>query len=220
VVVAVAVVTTLIAVAVAGGWTIDRRRWARRLDAAGVERAEITAQRDAARSERDAATGELATATGELARHHGHLRLLWALEQTRVERTWRHDVAPYPGAAGPLDDGDPVAAAAVIAAGAAREQTGVEVAVDWHLDPVEDPATALVLVRLLDEALAAVVKQAETVRIHVAADSDGPRIVVDARDADRASVPVTLPAPVAAVLAERTVYPGDVSLHGAPTLHP
>lgn len=81
---------------------------------------------------------------------------LWALERTRIERTWRQSVALDPTGPGPfaVDGGDdPVRVAIEVEAAAVREDVGSVIEVDWRIEGRLGAADGLLVVRTAQELL-------------------------------------------------------------------
>ncbi len=100
---------------------------------------------------------------------------MWALELNRSERKWRHSVAVGPQDHGPFEAvDDPLQAAIGIEVDAAREEAGIDVAVDWQLEEVLDRATSLLVLRAVQELLGASIAVVEEATVlHVASDPGG-----------------------------------------------
>jgi hypothetical protein len=80
---------------------------------------------------------------------------LWNLELARAERTWRHSVAVSPDQASPFADTDDQLRSAVeIEVAALREEVGVAMELEWSV-AVEDLARRLIVLRVVQELLAA-----------------------------------------------------------------
>ena len=158
------------------------------------EQAELAAQRSVAAEERAAGAEERAAAAerraGELeaarmAERGGGIdaAVLWALEQSRSERTWRTSIAPgtdspstFAGAA------QPVIEALEIELSAAREEVGAVVELDADLPGELTPAGSLLVLRAAQELLAGVVRRAEETTLQLRAD--GPDVIVGVRAVD------------------------------------
>lgn len=81
---------------------------------------------------------------------------LWALERTRIERTWRQSVALDLTGPGPFSadgDDDPVRVAVEVEAAAVREDVGSVIEVDWRIDGRLGAADGLLVVRTAQELL-------------------------------------------------------------------
>ena len=164
------------------------------------EQAELAAQRSAAAEERAVGAEERAAAAerraGELeaarsAEQNGGVdaAVLWALEQSRSERTWRTSVAPgadptstFTGATQPLIE------ALEIELSAAREEVGAVVELDADLPGELTPGGSLLVLRAVQELLAGVVRRAEETTVQLRADGLDVVIGVRAVDEDGAAV--------------------------------
>ena len=158
------------------------------------EQAELAAQRSVAAEERAAGAEERAAAAerraGELeaarlAERDGGIdaAVLWALEQSRSERTWRTSIAP--GAESPstfAGAAQPVIEALEIELSAAREEVGAVVELDADLPGELTAAGSLLVLRAAQELLAGVVRRAEETTLQLRAD--GPDVIVGVRAVD------------------------------------
>ncbi len=112
--------------------------------------------------------------------------LLWALEMTRAERTWRHSVAVDPDGPSPFPDApDPLRFAVEVEAAALREEVGAFIQLDWRAEAVADPIRRLLVLRVANELLAAAAREPQPfemvstgsgeIRLLVRATEDGDR---------------------------------------------
>ncbi len=86
--------------------------------------------------------------------------LLWALEMTRSERTWRHSVAVDPDGPSPFPDApDPLRFAVEVEAAALREEVGAFIHLRWEAEAVADPIRRLLVLRVANELLAAAARE-------------------------------------------------------------
>ena len=113
-----------------------------------------------------AATAELEAARASssegsaFAGHGVDPELLWALEITRSERTWRHSVAVDPNAPSPFPDApDPLRFAVEVEAAAMREEVGAFIHLTWEAEAVADPVRRLLVLRVANELLAAAARE-------------------------------------------------------------
>ncbi len=104
-------------------------------------------------------------------------QLLWALELTRSERTWRHSVSIGPNQSSVLMGSVNVLADVLqVEADAIREEVGTYVEVQADVPADVSAAGCLLALRMSQELLATVVRHVETsvLEVHV----DGPDIVI------------------------------------------
>lgn len=204
----------------------ERDEAAARAAAAEKEAARADAERDEARHEADAAAQARADAEDRLAGFEQRLadaeaaqataaesaararasapditgeidaQVLWALEKSRTERTWRHSVAVDPTASPFTDAGPALTEAIQVELDAAREEVGAEVDLDAELDGDVTAAGAVLTLRVVQELVADVVRRAESTVIRLRADGRDLVVTIDATDEDgRAIPPAVLPAP-------------------------
>ena len=172
--------------------------------AAAVERAVASeAERDEARHDADAAAASRVAAEERLAAFEaraaeaaaaqaaapaipGELdaQVLWALEKSRSERTWRHSVAVGSGGSPFAESSDPLREALQIELDAAREEVGAVVDLDADLPGQVSAAGAVLALRAAQELLAAVVRRSESTVLRVRADGADLVIDVDSVDED------------------------------------
>ncbi len=104
--------------------------------------------------------------------------LLWALEMTRSERTWRHSVAVDPNAPSPFPDApDPLRFAVEVEAAALREEVGAFVHLQWDAEAVADPVRRLLVLRVANELLAAAAREPQPFEM-IASGSDEIKLLV------------------------------------------
>jgi hypothetical protein len=126
---------------------------------------------------------------------------LWALELARVDRRWHVSVAPGIDLTSPVmshAEADLPRLALEIIAQALREETGTRFTVDWQVTADLSPATALLVVRLGDEMLAASAMRCEMVELRVTLEPAPDRAHAHAVHLgltayDNSDQPVTLP---------------------------
>lgn len=108
--------------------------------------------------------------------------VLWALERSRSERTWRHSVAsspdqPYaPIGSGPLTD------ALHVEVEANREEVGTSVELAVEVPDDLTAAGCVLILRVAQELLASVVHRAETCVLHVHCDGRDALVRVTGED--------------------------------------
>ncbi len=108
--------------------------------------------------------------------------VLWALERTRTERTWRTSVAVDPTAdAFDLED-DPLRHAIEIDLSALREEVGVEFALAWELDQELTSIASLAVLRSTQELIAEATRLADEATVVVALDGDDVTVTVTETD--------------------------------------
>lgn len=178
---------------------------------AGLEKAIAAA--DVARAEAEGGAAALEAALAVARAGGGDPGVLWALELVRTARRWREDVAPGPHAESPLTDApDPLQVAVGIEAAAVKEATGTTVDVDWQLDSPLGPPPALVVLRAVQEVLAAGAKAVDSGRLVVAAEGDD--VVVSLIGAP--DEPVTPPDPLAGAGRAAVAATGAVDVRTGP----
>jgi len=137
-----------------------------RADAAETELARVVIQQ----AEVEAADAEWRGGPGP--------EVLWALERTRTERTWRTSVAVDPAADTFELDGDPLRRAIEIDLAALREEVGVEFALAWELDRELTSIASLAVLRSAQELVAAATRLADEATIVVSLDGDDVTVTV------------------------------------------
>jgi len=130
--------------------------------------------------------------------------LLWSLEQSRSERTWRHSVAVGPESTSVfVDAAEPLREALQVELDAAREEVGAVVELEADLPGAITPAGCVLTLRAAQELLADVVRRAEETTLVVGAD--GSDLVVTIKATDEDGEPVAAPTldlpPSAAIVA-------------------
>ena len=164
--------------------------------AAELAAAEFSAASDAAAASAALAAAAAAESTTEIVSLRRQLALfdaevLWALEQRRSERTWRLSVAPAPELASGLADArHPLEAALQIEVDAVREEVGTIVMLDAMVGADITPALSLLTLRLAQELLATVVRNAEETLLQVRVEDGDVVIVVESTDEHGARVPL------------------------------
>src|SRR5829696_3916573 len=139
---------------------------------------------------------EQATAIAPAAAGELDAQVLWALEKSRSERTWRHSVAVGPDGSPFAETHDPLHEALQIELDAAREEVGAVVELDADLPPAVSAAGAVLTLRAAQELLAEVVRRSESTVLHVHADGADLVVDVESRDEDGNRVePGPLPTP-------------------------
>ena len=108
--------------------------------------------------------------------------VLWALERTRTERTWRTSVAVDPAADTFELDGDPLRRAIEIDLAALREEVGVEFALTWELDQELTSIASLAVLRSAQELVAAATRLADEATVVVSLDGDDVTVTVTEAD--------------------------------------
>ncbi len=171
------------------------------LAAARADLATTVDERDAARAEAEEATTRTDDAEArahQLAARAGlDAELLWALEQARSERTWRHSVAVGPQSTSVFDGAvDPLREALQVELDAAREEVGAVVELDAELPPGITTAGSVLALRTAQELIARAVRVAEETTLRVRADGADLLVAIDARDEDGEAVEIgPLPLP-------------------------
>lgn len=118
--------------------------------------------------------------------------VLWALEQARSERTWRHSVAIGPESESVFTDAaDPLREALQVELDAAREDVGAVVELEADLPEGITKAGCMLTLRAAQELLADVVRRAEETTLVVRAD--GRDLVVTVRAIGEDGEPVASP---------------------------
>lgn len=163
--------------------------------AARAEAAEATAAESEARStEALTRAGEAEARAAEAAARNGlDPDVVWTLERTRSERTWRQSVAIGATASSVFDGSEhPLREALQVELDAAREDVGA--IVDLHLDVPSDitAAGAVLVLRAAQEMLARAFKSAEQTTLHVLAD--GADVLVTVESSDEHGTPVAVAA--------------------------
>ena len=80
---------------------------------------------------------------------------VWTLEERRIGRLWRERVSVTLDGTSPVSTApDRALAATEVFAEASREDAGVVVDIDWHVDPVPTGSEAVLLVRIAEELIA------------------------------------------------------------------
>ncbi len=143
-------------------------------DRAGTAEAEL-ARVLAERSDVEAADAEWRGGPGP--------EVLWALERTRTERTWRTSVAVDPTTDTFDLEGDPLRHAIEIDLAALREEVGVEFALAWELDQDLTSIASLAVLRSAQELIAAATRLADEATVVVSLD--GADVVVTITETDR-----------------------------------
>lgn len=153
------------------------------LAAVGAARAEAEQQRATAEKQRAEAAALAAAALDP--------QVLWSLERTRSERTWRISVAAGPDAASVLADAPhPLIEALQIELDATREEVGTIVALDADLPAEVTAAGSLLTLRVAQELLATVVRRAEETVLRVHAEGADIVVTVEATDENSKQVDV------------------------------
>lgn len=138
---------------------------------------------DAEQSSEDA-IARLQDLQAEADRNRRDFAALWALELARSTRLWHISVAPSPHYPGPFETADdPLRAAVEVEASAIGEEVGTRISVDWDLTAELMPGPALLVLRLTEELLNGVAKQAETAQLRVSADKGDVVLDLTAHDA-------------------------------------
>ncbi len=135
--------------------------------------AELATERDArAAAEAVAAAAAAAAAATPAAATSGTLggidpELLWALEITRSERTWRHSVALDPSSPSPFPEAaDQLKLAVEVEAAAIREDVGAFINLRWDAEPIDDAIRRLLVLRIANELLAAASREPQPFEMH------------------------------------------------------
>lgn len=153
---------------------------------------------ETAESARVAALGAADRAVSDAPSTSGDLdaQLMWALERSRTERTWRHSVAVDPTGSPFHDAGAALVEAIQVELDAAREEVGAEVDLDADLPQDVSAAGAVLTLRVVQELIADIVRRAETTTLRLRAEGTDLVVVVDAADEDgRPVAPAPLPIP-------------------------
>jgi len=161
--------------------------------AAFERRAAATESGQAAAAEAvERATATAPPVTGEL-----DAQVLWALEKSRTERTWRHSVAVDPSGSPFSDAGAALTEALQVELDAAREDVGADIDLDAEVPEGLTAAGAVLTLRVVQELVADIVRRAETTTLRLRPDGEGDLLItVDASDEDGQPVaPATLPIP-------------------------
>jgi hypothetical protein len=102
--------------------------------------------------------------------------VLWALERTRTERTWRTSVAADPTSSAFEPAQDVLRRAVEIDLAALREEVGVEFALTWDVDVELPHLTSLAVLRTTQELVAAATRLADEATVSVATN-DGDIVI-------------------------------------------
>lgn len=123
--------------------------------------------------------------------------LLWSLERSRSERTWRHSVAIGPDDTPVFITTDhPLREALQVEVDAAREEVGAVVELEVDVPAEVTPAGSVLVLRVAQELLARAIKAAEETTLRVHAEGNDVDVTVVATDEDGTTLPVaelTLP---------------------------
>jgi len=140
----------------------------------------------------DRATASAPPVSGDL-----DAQVLWALEKSRTERTWRHSVAVDPSGSPFSDAGVALTEAVQVELDAAREDVGADIDLDADVPDGLTAAGAVLTLRVVQELVADIVRRAETTTLRLQPDGDTDLLVtVDATDEDGQPVPPSsLPIP-------------------------
>ncbi len=150
----------------------------------------------------DAQAAELEAVRRELAEHGAVVApvdaaaadILWALALERVERTWRTSISLGIEDASPLvDSDDPLRTAVEIEIEAAHEEAGAAIDLQWTAEGPVAPATALVVLGVIESVIQSLAKTAATTTIDVRAAGDGVEVAFAATDDDGTSIVLDLP---------------------------
>lgn len=115
--------------------------------------------------------------------------VLWILEQSRSERTWRFSVAAGPDSVSVFaETTNPLLAALQVELDAAREDVGAVVELDAEIPEGLTVAATVLTLRAAQELLADVVRRSEETTLHVRAD--GNDLVLDVTSVDENGQPV------------------------------
>lgn len=165
----------------------DRDSARRDAETAGAARAEAQARlatleqqlaSHAAAEEAASRAAEAApTVTGEL-----DAQVVWALERSRSERTWRQSVAVDPHGSAFTDGSQPLVDALQVELDAAREEVGAVVELDADVPIGISAAGSVLALKAAQELLADVIRQAETTTLRVRADGSDLLVEIDAAD--------------------------------------
>ncbi|HEY6532163.1 MAG TPA: hypothetical protein VIY72_07655 [Acidimicrobiales bacterium] len=114
---------------------------------------------------------------------------LWALERTRVERTWRQSVAADPSDPSPFSaGGDPARVAVEVEVAAIREEVGSDLSADWQIDDELPVGDGLLVVRAAQELLATAARTVEQGVLVVARQDGSIRLSVADPDGDQVAL--------------------------------
>ncbi len=112
--------------------------------------------------------------------------LLWALEITRSERTWRHSVAVDPNLPSPFPDApDPLRFAVEVEAAAMREEVGAFIHLQWDAEAVADPIRRLLVLRVANELLAAAAREPQPFEMIASGSNEIVLLVRSTEEGDR-----------------------------------
>lgn len=152
---------------------------------------ELEAQRDA-----NEALQAAATEGGVAGKRDGRPidpELLWSLEMTRSERTWRHSVAVDPDGPSPFPDApDPLRFAVEVEAAAMREEVGAFITVQWDAETVADPIRRLLVLRIANELLAAASREPQPFLMHASGSDE---VVIELRSTEEGDSPIRVEPP-------------------------
>lgn len=110
---------------------------------------------------------------------------LWQLELARSERTWRYSVALLPDDISPFVEGvDKLRLAVEIEAAALRDEVGAFLSVQWDAELVEDPARALLILRVAQELLNKASRIEEPTVLAVNTETEASNLVLRLQPAD------------------------------------
>lgn len=119
--------------------------------------------------------------------------LLWSLEMTRSERTWRHSVAVDPDGPSPFPDApDPLKMAVEVEAAAMREEVGAFITVQWDAEAVADPIRRLLVLRIANELLAAASREPQPFLMSARGSDD---VVIELRSSEEGDSPIQVDPP-------------------------
>ena len=119
--------------------------------------------------------------------------LLWSLEMTRSERTWRHSVAVDPDGPSPFPDAlDPLKMAVEVEAAAMREEVGAFITVQWDAEAVADPIRRLLVLRIANELLAAASREPQPFLMSARGSDD---VVIELRSSEEGDSPIRVDPP-------------------------
>jgi multidrug efflux pump subunit AcrA (membrane-fusion protein) len=141
-------------------------------------------------------------------------QVLWAMERSRSERTWRHSVALGPDSTSVfVDTANALVEALRVEADATRETVGAVIDVDVALPDGLTAAGSVLILRSAQELLADVAKRAEATVLRVHADGVDVLVIVDSVDAYGGRIePFPLRLPLSDVIEQ---VDGGVRVRGA-----
>ena len=149
---------------------------------------------------RDELAASVPAAAADVPGHVPDAEILWQLALARVSRTWRTSIALLPDEPSPIDGApDALRAAAEVLVAAAREEAGADIELEWAGDSSGIGAHRAVLALSVVEAIVeTVAKVVAPTRLQIGVTPDGVEIEVTTDEHSGQTVPLELPAALAA----------------------